>query len=151
MAIVIPDTKSVPYVRWMIRRDMVEVMTIEQELFSKPWTEEDFYNALRSRNCIGIVAEIKGIIVGYMVYEFHKRFYRICNIAVQSYCHRRGVATALINKLKSDLKKTTTERNKIKVSSGEDNLDFQLFLKANGFECYRIIEDRYKFRFKRSA
>lgn len=44
-------------VRWMVRRDMNEVLTIEQASFDFGWTEEDFLSCLRQRNCIGIVAE----------------------------------------------------------------------------------------------
>ena len=29
------------HIRWMIRRDMVEVLQIERESFEFPWTDED--------------------------------------------------------------------------------------------------------------
>ncbi|MEM1305855.1 MAG: ribosomal-protein-alanine N-acetyltransferase RimI, partial [Planctomycetota bacterium] len=45
------------HIRWMIRRDMQEVLGIEQESFEFPWLEEDFIRCLRQRNCIGMVAE----------------------------------------------------------------------------------------------
>ena len=44
-------------IRWMIRRDMPEVLDIEQQSFEFAWTEEDFLCCLRQRNCIGMVAE----------------------------------------------------------------------------------------------
>lgn len=56
-------------IRWMIRRDMPEVIDIEQGAFQFPWTEEDFLNSLKQRNCIGMVAEVRDRIVGFMVYE----------------------------------------------------------------------------------
>ncbi len=43
-------------IRWMIRRDMAEVLRIERESFEYHWTEEDFLCCLRQRNCIGMVA-----------------------------------------------------------------------------------------------
>ena len=53
-----PQTEAAPvHIRWMIRRDMPEVLQIEQESFEFPWTEEDFLRCLRQRNCIGMVAE----------------------------------------------------------------------------------------------
>ena len=44
------------HIRWMIRRDMPEVLQTEQESFEHSWTEEDFLRCLRQRNCIGMVA-----------------------------------------------------------------------------------------------
>jgi ribosomal-protein-alanine N-acetyltransferase len=40
-------------IRWMIRRDMPEVLEIERQSFEFSWTEEDFLCCLRQRNCIG--------------------------------------------------------------------------------------------------
>ena len=42
------------HVRWMIRRDMVEVLEIEQEAFEFPWSDDDFTRCMRQRNCIGM-------------------------------------------------------------------------------------------------
>ncbi|MEC8433997.1 MAG: ribosomal-protein-alanine N-acetyltransferase RimI, partial [Planctomycetota bacterium] len=30
------------HIRWMIRRDMTDVLQIESQAFEFPWTEEDF-------------------------------------------------------------------------------------------------------------
>ncbi len=60
------------HVRWMIRRDMSDVLAIESESFEFPWSEEEFVRCLRQRNCIGMVAELDDRIVGYMIYELHK-------------------------------------------------------------------------------
>ncbi|MGL4463263.1 MAG: ribosomal-protein-alanine N-acetyltransferase RimI, partial [Planctomycetia bacterium] len=37
------------HIRWMIRRDMPEVLHIEQESYDFAWTEEDFLQCLRQR------------------------------------------------------------------------------------------------------
>src|SRR5687768_6635477 len=54
------------HIRWMIRRDMPEVLSIETQCFEFPWTEEDFLRCLRQRNCIGMVAEQGEKVVGFM-------------------------------------------------------------------------------------
>jgi len=41
------------HIRWMIRRDMPEILEIERQSFEFPWCEEDFVRCLRQRNCIG--------------------------------------------------------------------------------------------------
>ena len=45
-------------IRWLIRRDMDDVLAIERASFQFPWTEEEFLCCLRQRNCIGTVAEL---------------------------------------------------------------------------------------------
>ena len=52
------------HIRWMIRRDMPEVLAIEHASFEYPWCEEEFLRVLRQRNCIGMVAEHGERIVG---------------------------------------------------------------------------------------
>ena len=68
-------------IRWLIRRDMPEVLEIERASFEHAWTEEDFLCCLRQRNCIGMVAEHDHEIVGFMIYELHKAKLRILNFA----------------------------------------------------------------------
>ena len=70
------------HIRWMIRRDMPEVLQTEQESFEYSWTEEDFLRCLRQRNCIGMVAEQGEKVVGFMIYELHKNKLHILNFAV---------------------------------------------------------------------
>ena len=70
------------HIRWMIRRDMAEVLAIEAESFEFPWSEEDFIRCLRQRNCIGMVAELDDHVVGFMIYELHKNRLHVLNFAV---------------------------------------------------------------------
>src|SRR5262249_56138096 len=78
-------------IRWMIRRDMPEVLQTEQESFEFAWTEEDFLRCLRQRNCIGMVAEQGEKVVGFMIYELHKAKPHILNFAVHPGWRRLGV------------------------------------------------------------
>ncbi|MCA9038691.1 MAG: ribosomal-protein-alanine N-acetyltransferase RimI, partial [Planctomycetaceae bacterium] len=61
----VPDA-SRTQIRWLIRRDMDEVLTIERNSFQFAWNEEEFLCCLRQRNCIGTVAELDHKIVGFM-------------------------------------------------------------------------------------
>ena len=75
--------KDLPvHIRWMIRRDMPEVLQIEGESFEFPWSEEDFLRCLQQRNCIGMVAEHEENVVGFMIYELHKSRLHLLNFAV---------------------------------------------------------------------
>ena len=81
------------HIRWMIRRDMAEVLEIEQDGFEFPWIEEDFLRCLRQRNCIGMVAEHGERVVGFMIYELHKTRLHILNFAVASDVRRQASAS----------------------------------------------------------
>lgn len=141
-------------IRWMIRRDMPEVMSIEERSFEEPWTEEYFISALRQRCCIGMVAEHDDMVLGYMIYELHKHRLNVINFAVHPDSRHEGVGSTMIDKLIRKL--TVNRRNQITFEVRESNLPFQLFLKKMGFKAKGVIkhyfddtnEDAYFFIFK---
>ena len=81
------------HIRWMIRRDMPEVLAIEVESFEFPWLEDDFIRCLRQRNCIGMVAEHEDRVVGFMIYELHKTRIHVLNFAVAKSFRHCGVGS----------------------------------------------------------
>src|SRR5213595_1752032 len=90
------DSRQLPvHIRWMIRRDMPEVLAIEQECFEFAWKEDDFICCLRQRNCIGMVAEASERVVGFMVYELHKHRLHVLNFAVSERFRRRAVGSQM--------------------------------------------------------
>src|SRR5213594_1996721 len=91
------------HIRWMIRRDMPDVLDIESAAFEFPWFEEDFVRCLRQRNCIGMVAEHDERVVGFMIYELHKTRLHILNFAVAAEFRRHGVGGQMVAKLLSKL------------------------------------------------
>src|SRR4051812_27168359 len=91
------------HIRWMIRRDMAEVLSIEQASFDFAWTEQDFMRVLRQRNGIGMVVESGETIVGFMVYELHKGWLELLNFAVLPQLRRKGIGHAMVEKLKGKL------------------------------------------------
>ena len=87
------------HIRWMIRRDMPEVLAIEHASFEYPWCEEEFLRVLRQRNCIGMVAEHGERIVGFMIYELHRNKIHVLDFATHADFRRRGVGRQMIGKL----------------------------------------------------
>lgn len=145
------------HLRWMIRRDMPEVLEIEQFCFDSPWTEDDFLRCLRQRNCICMIAEYGddqlGVgALGFMVYELHKSRLELLKLAVHPSVWRRGIGTAILDKLKS--KTSHDRRRSLSVVARESNLPCHLFLRSQGFRATRILrgyyedndEDAYSFR-----
>ena len=76
-----PKAQVRVHIRWMIRRDMPEVLAIEHASFDFPWCEEEFLRVLRQRNCIGMVAEVGEQVVGFMIYELHKNKLHVLDFA----------------------------------------------------------------------
>ncbi len=129
------------HIRWMIRRDMPEVLAIENQSFEFPWSEEDFIRCLRQRNCIGMVAEYDERVVGSMIYELHKTRLHILNFSVHSDYRRRAIGRAMISKLISKL--SFQRRNRIMLEIRETNLVAQLFFRDAGFRAVSVLRDFY--------
>ncbi len=119
------------HIRWMIRRDMPEVLAIERSDNPFYWSEEDFLRCLRQRNCIGMVAEQAEKVVGFMIYELHKSKLHILNFGVHPEHRRTGVGTQMAEKLVSKL--SSHRRTRILLEIRETNLDAQLFFRSSGF------------------
>ena len=130
------------HIRWMIRRDMPEVLAIETASFEFPWCENDFLRCLRQRNCIGMVAEHDDQVVGFMIYELHKARLHVLNFAVDSRYRRLGVGSQMIEKLVGKL--SSQRRNRILLEVRETNLAAQLFFRASGFRAVSVLREFYE-------
>jgi ribosomal-protein-alanine N-acetyltransferase len=129
------------HIRWMIRRDMPEVLAIEAESFEFPWLEDDYIRSLRQRNCIGMVAEYEDRVVGAMVYELHKSRIHVLNFAVAPEFRRSGVGSQMLAKLTAKL--STQRRSRIILEVRETNLAAQLFFRENGFRAVSVLHGYY--------
>jgi len=130
------------HIRWMIRRDMPEVLAIEAESFEFPWLEEDFIRCLRGRNCIGMVAEYDDRIVGFMIYELAKNRIQVLNLATAAKWRRRGVGSQMAAKLVGKL--SAQRRTRITLEVRETNLPAQLFFRTSGFRAVSVLRDFYE-------
>jgi ribosomal-protein-alanine N-acetyltransferase len=131
-----------PHIRWMIRKDMPQVLGIENEGFEYPWREIDFIRVLRKKTCIGLTAEVGGSVGGFVFYELHKNRLAIHNLAVAPDLWRRGIGTALVKKLL--VKLSANRRDRITMGVGERNLRGHLFLRSLGFRCVGILPEYYE-------
>ena len=137
------EAGSLPvHIRWMIRRDMSDVLAIEREAFEFPWQEEDFIRCLRQRNCIGMVAEHDDRVAGFMVYEMHKTGIRLLNFAVAADLRFRGVGRRMVDALARKL--STQRRTRITLEVRETNLAAQFFFRSQGFRAVSVLHDRYE-------
>ena len=128
-------------IRWLIRRDMPEVLEIERSCFEYVWTEEDFLCCLRQRNCIGMVAEHDHEIVGFMIYELHKMKLRIINFAVAPAEQRQAIGKQMIRRLVEKL--SQQRRKEIVLEVRESNLSDQMVFKELRFRAVRVLRNHY--------
>ena len=145
-------------IRWMLLRDIPEVIRIEKESFEYPWSEDEFFRCLRQRNCIGMVAEHEGQVVGFMIYELPKTKIRLLSMATATAFRRQGVGAMMLAKLKSKLS-GSQRRTRITIEVRETNLPAQLFFRATGFRATAILknfyeemqEDAYQMQYRQTA
>lgn len=146
-------TKANIQTRWLLRRDLPEILDIERHSFEYVWDEDDFLCVLRKRNAIGFVAEVHGEVAGFIIYELHDNQLRILNLAVHQGHRRQGVAAALVKRLKDKL--SQQRRKRIVLETRESNLTSQKFFQSQGFRAYAVLrgfyedcpEDAYSFRY----
>lgn len=131
-------------IRWLIRRDMRDVLRIEDESFDCGWTEEDFLCCLRQRNCIGMVAEHNHSVVGFMIYELHKAQFNVLNLAVDPQYRNCGVGTQMMDRLIDKLVNGANRRTRIELEVRERNLPAQLFFQKCGFRAEHVVRDGYE-------
>ena len=130
------------HIRWMIRRDMPEVLAIEHASFEFPWCEEEFLRVLRQRNCIGMVAEYGERVVGFMIYELHKNKLHVLDFATHPEFRRQGVGHQMIGKLVGKL--SSHRRTRIALYVRETNLASQLFYRVQGFRAVEVAREHYQ-------
>jgi len=130
------------HIRWMIRRDMPEVLGAEHESFEFSWTEEDFLRCLRQRNCIGMVAEHDEHVVGFMIYELHKTKLHILNFAVAPKFRRLGIGKQMVGKLLGKL--SSHRRTRVTLAVRETNLTAQLFFRSMTFRAEKVLRSYYE-------
>ena len=128
---------SALHIRWMIRRDMPDVMGIELASFEFSWTEDDFLRCLRQRNCIGMVAERGDTIVGFMIYELHRTRLHVLNFAVHPSVRRTGIGGLMVSKLIYKL--CSHRRQKLSLAVREGNTPAQMFFRAHRFKAAKVL------------
>lgn len=154
--VALPNAISV-HVRWMIRRDLPEILQIEKNTSSHPWREEEFLAHLIQRNVIGMVAEYRDRVVGFVIYELHKNKLEILSFAVHPSYQKRKVGTAMMRRLRDKL--NVPGRSLLVIRVRETSLPLCLFLKKQGFEALKVLrkwwedsgEDAYLFQYRLNA
>lgn len=129
------------HIRPMITRDTNSVMQIESQSFPMPWTLEEMIRMGRDRKVIRFVAEMHGVVMGYLIYSIEEDYYEILNLAVYEGVRRNKIATKLVTMLLYKL--TARRRNRIHLAISEENLTGQKFFKAHAFRAVSIAKNHF--------
>ena len=135
------DLQTNVVVRFMLMRDLDDILYIENNSFEYPWTKKELISVLGKHKSFGFIIEHDGAVAGYVLAEHNKHHIEILNIATHNDYRRNGVATKLIDALKIHL--APGQSRYIYCYVNECNLQAQLFLRANGFIASKIIHDKY--------
>lgn len=130
------------HVRWMTRGDMPEVVGIEAASHEFPMSEAKVLEVLRRRNCIGMVAERQGRVLGFFLYELKRECVRIIDFAVAPEHRRLGVGGKMMDKLKSKL--IPGRRTRLELTARETKTSSLLFLKDQGFKATGVIREFFE-------
>lgn len=85
--------------REMLVEDLDQVVDIEQNLFSVPWTKEGFLTYLMKKDTMFFVVEEKGRILGYCSMMTVLDEGDILNVAVRSDRQKEGIGQFLVDSM----------------------------------------------------
>jgi len=86
-------------IRRLTYADLPQVIAIERRAFPTPWSLAMFVLELSKPSGISLAAVVENRLAGYLVCSRYERIWHIMNVAVDPDARRRGIATALLERL----------------------------------------------------
>jgi ribosomal-protein-alanine N-acetyltransferase len=86
-------------IRRLSYADLPQVIAIERRSFPTPWSLAMFVLELSKPSGVCLAALMEGRLVGYLVCSRYDKVWHIMNIAVDPDLRRRGLATAMLERL----------------------------------------------------
>lgn len=119
--------------RWMLRRDIPQVLAIDEECFGdEAYGEEGLVSVLRRMNTIGLVAYTDNEIVGYCIYELHATHLHIVRMAVAEVMQGLGIGTLFLEVLRRKVI-LSGRRRRVTALVNERNETAVAFFAHNGY------------------
>ena len=127
------------HIRWMIRRDLPEVLAIDANGYDSSWNEQDFIDNLRATYCIGMVCESEHDqrIVGFMVYELHEQMIHLLRFATMPEEREKGIGSEMIRWLTEKL--NAQRRKRLLLALPESNRSGVDFVARRGLLAVSLI------------
>ena len=86
-------------IRRLTYADLPQVIAIERRAFPTPWSLAMFVLELSKPSGICLAAVVDGELVGYLICSRYDTVWHVMNVAVDPSLRRRGIATALLNRV----------------------------------------------------
>lgn len=128
-------------VRAMWPSDIPEVMRIERQSFTMPWTESTFHALMRRPSASLITAEMSGTVVGFAVLWFAADEGELGDLAVDPERRNRGIGRALVDR--SIEEATLRGASALYLEVRESNEAARSLYAARGFELVGRRADYY--------
>ena len=129
----------------MIRRmqpeDLEQVMILEQQIFSRPWSEQSMGSALQQPGNIYLVDEMDDEIRGYLGIWCMAEDGDLCNLAVAEHARRSGVAAGLLDEGMVYCRKQGIQRILLEVR--ESNMPARTLYQRKGFVSLGVRKQYY--------
>lgn len=128
-------------VRRMKLEDLNQVMILEGQIFSRPWSEESMRSALQQQDTIYLVDETEGKIRGYLGIWCMAGDGDLCNMAVSEQERRGGIASKLMEEGMICCRRQGVHRIVLEVR--ESNLPAKALYQSKGFAPIGVRKQYY--------
>lgn len=131
-----------PHIRWLISRDMDEVLGIDN-VSHEPyyrWNRDEWSATIKERATVAIVAsdEETDRVYGFAVYRLEKPAIELLKLAVHPLFRRQGIATDLLARIESRVRQIDG-RTMLWMDVAERALPLQLLLNKRWWRCIRSV------------
>lgn len=107
-------------IRTMQSEDLKQVVWLEKQIFSRPWSEQSIGDALKRQDTIYLVAEMDGAVQGYLGIWCTAEEGDLCNMAVAGDARRQGIATELLMAGMNDCREKGLKRILLEVRASNE-------------------------------
>lgn len=123
--------------------DLAEIMEIERDVFSVPWSESGMVFEIESEDALFSLAKDKGKILGFSILHMFEDEGEIFNVAVRQECRNQKIGTALIKNALYFAKKQRLSRVFLEVR--ESNAPARKLYENCGFKSLGIRKNYYDY------
>lgn len=118
--------------------DLKAVTAIEQAAdWHNPPNEADILKELKPHDVVALVAEYRGVIVGWVLYRPILQQTEIIRLVVREDFRRRSIGTQLLHAVEQRTRKA--KRTHLMCASCDKDLDFHLLLRKEGFKAADVL------------
>lgn len=129
-------------IRTMTLDDIEQVYSIEESIFSIPWSKTSFENSINSKGTLFIVAEKENEIIGYLGIYFFSEDADISNVAVKKEYRKKHIGRALLEYVLVEAKIRGVKNVTLEVR--ETNVPAIRLYESMGFHEAGIRKNYYK-------